>query len=72
MDCNTGKLYELTAKELEAFETNLNRPLAPLTKRQHKKLTPMNAPKRKNYMRNQPCVCGSGKKFKKCCWGNYA
>ncbi|WP_024333075.1 SEC-C metal-binding domain-containing protein [Desulfotignum balticum] len=23
---------------------------------------------RKNWMRNKPCVCGSGKKFKKCCW----
>jgi SEC-C motif domain protein len=19
--------------------------------------------------RNEPCFCGSGKKFKKCCWG---
>lgn len=24
--------------------------------------------KRKAWMRNQPCICGSGKKFKKCCW----
>ena len=23
---------------------------------------------RKNWMRNQPCICGSGKKFKRCCW----
>src|SRR5665213_2737687 len=23
---------------------------------------------RKNSQRNQPCPCGSGKKFKKCCW----
>ena len=22
-----------------------------------------------NNLRNKPCVCGSGKKFKKCCWG---
>lgn len=27
---------------------------------------------RKNYMRNKPCQCGSGKKFKKCCWGKAA
>jgi uncharacterized protein YecA (UPF0149 family) len=20
--------------------------------------------------RNDPCPCGSGKKYKKCCWGN--
>jgi len=25
-------------------------------------------PKRKNWMRNRLCPCGSGKKFKKCCW----
>ena len=24
--------------------------------------------KRKNVMRNRPCICGSGKKFKQCCW----
>lgn len=24
--------------------------------------------RRKNSYRNKPCVCGSGKKFKKCCW----
>lgn len=24
---------------------------------------------RKNWMRNKPCVCGSGRKMKKCCWG---
>lgn len=23
---------------------------------------------RDEWMRNQPCICGSGKKFKKCCW----
>jgi len=24
--------------------------------------------KRKNYMRNKLCPCGSNKKFKNCCW----
>lgn len=23
---------------------------------------------RKNSMRNKPCICGSGRKFKACCW----
>jgi uncharacterized protein YecA (UPF0149 family) len=27
--------------------------------------------KKKAWMRNRKCVCGSGKKFKKCCWGKY-
>ena len=26
---------------------------------------------RKNSMRNKPCGCGSGKKFKKCCWSKF-
>ena len=25
----------------------------------------------KNWMRNAPCPCQSGKKFKKCCMGNH-
>lgn len=28
--------------------------------------------KRKNWMRNRPCSCGSGKKFKRCCWSTVA
>ena len=27
--------------------------------------------KNKNRFRNKPCPCGSGKKFKKCCWSKY-
>lgn len=27
---------------------------------------------RKGRMKNKLCVCGSGKKFKKCCWGDFA
>lgn len=36
-----------------------------------KTLEPLTPQKRKGWMRNQPCVCGSGKKFKRCCWGQY-
>ena len=42
-------------------EMLLNREQAETLKRQ-------STGKRKAWMRNQPCVCGSGKKFKKCCW----
>ena len=28
--------------------------------------------KHKNSKRNKPCFCGSGKKFKKCCWSKVA
>ena len=32
------------------------------------KATPSPLFARKNSMRNKPCPCKSGKKFKKCCW----
>lgn len=28
----------------------------------------MDKPERKGWMRNKPCPCNSGKKFKRCCW----
>lgn len=31
-------------------------------------VTAQNARFKKGWMRNQPCHCGSGDKFKKCCW----
>jgi hypothetical protein len=31
----------------------------------------MNRGQRKNWMRNKPCLCGSKKKFKVCCWSKY-
>ena len=79
MDCNTGKIYELQqaearemAEELHELEKEAGRRLAPLSERQHEELKPMGNIQRKGYMRNQPCVCGSGKKFKRCCWSKYA
>ncbi len=27
---------------------------------------------RKNSMKNKPCPCGSGKKFKTCCWSKFS
>ena len=32
---------------------------------------PSKVPKLKGWMRNKPCLCGSGKKFKKCCLPKY-
>ena len=40
----------------------------PVTKAQAKRLLPISVNKRKNWMRNHLCSCGSGKKFKVCCW----
>ena len=44
----------------------------PLSNVQARELSKLPYRKRKNWMRNQPCVCGSGKKFKKCCWAKMA
>lgn len=69
MDVNTGKPYpsEMGKEEFKRIKSQC----APITKRQHDHMRPLKNGKRKNYMRNQPCVCGSKKKFKKCCWNKY-
>lgn len=54
----------------EIFE-DTGKPATPLTENQYRELEPMNPNQRKNWMRNKPCVCGSGRKFKKCCWSVY-
>lgn len=38
---------------------------------EYPKLVRMGKDRRKNYMRNKPCPCGSGRKFKLCCWSSY-
>ncbi len=73
MDTNSGKIYRAeNADQLAKIEQELENALVPLTPSQERTLTPMNAAARKGWMRNQPCVCGSGKKFKKCCWHKYS
>lgn len=42
--------------------------LISITKREVKFLANKDLFARKNHMRNKPCPCGSGKKYKKCCW----
>ena len=71
MDCRKGDIYHGTSEEIKSFAEKMGRPLAPVSDEQYKALSPLGSGRRKNYMRNQPCVCGSGKKFKKCCWGAY-
>jgi len=80
MDSNTGDIYRIDIdgaeedlqRELQAISKNYEgRRQIPLTEKQYNKLEPMTNKNRKGWMRNQPCVCGSGKKFKKCCWYKY-
>jgi len=68
MEKATGNIRHFTDEEIKVLESDLRSEMAPLTEEQHKILRPMSRSDRKGYMRNQPCPCGSGKKFKKCCW----
>ena len=43
-----------------------------LSNDQAAKLRKQSIRNRKNWMRNRPCPCKSGKKFKKCCWSKMA
>lgn len=67
-----GHLYrDLDEKERERIEGELGKPLIPMSEEEYESLKDAEPVKRKNWMRNKPCVCGSGKKFKKCCWSKY-
>lgn len=58
MDCRTG---EITQKELsEVDRKHMKKMAIPPTQRQMNRKPP-------KVGRNEPCPCGSGKKFKKCC-----
>lgn len=68
MDLRTGEIHELSndeealeelRKQLEAQEGDV----VPVKR----KLTPYER-RTKKVSRNAPCICGSGKKFKRCCW----
>lgn len=66
-----GNLYRFTDEELSQIESEQRRSLIPLSERQYAEFEPMTKAERKNNMRNKPCLCGSGKKFKKCCWSTF-
>lgn len=73
MDCRTGDIVEMTGDMREHLEAeNEMQHFAPVEDGDVAKMKKMNKPRRKNFMRNKPCPCGSGKKFKKCCWSKYA
>ena len=84
MHMPTGEIFNVDA---ELFEDNRLQSIADfdnerrlfnqkekmvsLTESEATALKPLQPRQRKNFMRNKPCVCGSGKKFKKCCWGKF-
>ena len=77
MDCRTGRIYsaeseEAMAKMAKQFESDVGRQLVELSADDAERLMPETPAKRKNWMRNKQCPCGSGTKFKRCCWSVYA
>ena len=69
MDCRTGEIY--SASGMQKIKKDELKHFVPLTPKLARDLRPLGAEKRKNFMRNKPCICDSGKKFKKCCWSKY-
>ena len=79
MDCRTGEIYD--GEQMDAIRKMAEKQEAqaaamkhfvPLTKELADELEPLGKRQRKNNMRNKPCVCGSGIKFKRCCWSKFA
>ena len=84
MHVPTGKISRMASEELEkmdksfskgdpfsARQSNLDRKMVALTDMEADELKEQSPTKRKGYMRNQPCPCGSAKKFKRCCWRKF-
>ena len=77
MDCRTGNIYESSSeKEMEflqaKFHQETERELVRLKRSDVKTLKEISFDKRRGWMRNKPCPCGSEVKFKRCCWTVYA
>lgn len=73
MECRTGEIHYFDDEDkMKAFEDANDRKLLELTEDQVAELEPLSKKMRKNNMRNKPCVCGSGVKFKRCCWSKFA
>jgi uncharacterized protein YecA (UPF0149 family) len=61
-----AKEYEQQGRQAEL------RHFVPLSEQLADELEPLGKRQRKNSMRNKSCVCGSGMKFKRCCWSKFA
>lgn len=75
MDPETGKIIRENSDFIDALELQIRakleeqkKNLIPLTEDEAKTCENMGLQQRKGWMRNKPCLCGSGKKFKNCCW----
>lgn len=58
-------------KLVSDYSERLTRMMVPLTESEAEFAEHLDKPTRKNWMRNKPCPCNSGRKFKKCCWSQF-
>lgn len=85
MDCETGRVYShKEAKKLNFISQQklipINKGMATPKQRRERQVSPHDGRsvlgklrvKHGNRLRNEPCPCGSGNKFKKCCWSKVA
>ena len=69
-----SSLQSLSGAERRVYMANMmeeEKPFASVEEKHLPMLKHQSRARRKNWMRNRPCPCGSGKKFKKCCWGMF-
>jgi len=77
MEVNTGHLHFLDEEELNDFTKiserayNEKKKMVEVFEDEVKEFEAMGVQQRKGWMRNKPYPCGSGKKFKKCCWSKF-
>jgi len=74
MDSGGNIHHFMSEEELNDWEKEqqkLNQPFIRVFRDDLLKVKRMNKERRKGWMRNQPCICGSNKKFKKCCWDKF-
>jgi uncharacterized protein YecA (UPF0149 family) len=72
MNIDTGRIHHFEDEDALEASRKMGERLVEISEHEERTLTPMSNGRRKNWMRNQPCPCKSGKKFKKCCWSKHA
>ena len=71
MHLPSGDLYdsrEEPSDNMKKLLKDKTHEFIPVTFEELEELKPMTREQRKGCMRNKPCPCGSGVKFKRCCW----
>lgn len=72
MDPRTGDIFDFPTVEAKLdFEKKTGCKLVPITEKQSKEWKSLSNRKRKKLLNGAPCICGSGKSFKKCCMRKY-